>query len=250
MLQRSSFNPLQGKYAESFTAGDIASVREKDIDILIHLGSGVIHGEMLNAARFGVWSYHQGDTQVNPGYPSGFWETAENWPVTGSTLKILNENHDGGTALYRAWFSTYPFSPARNRQLFIWTTTSFLARKVARLHLVGERQFLDEINKLNADTSFSDRQLRCEPGNLDMLKIAARLIFRALARLVKGIVYEEQWIMMYRLQEGLDLQFRQFKPIMPPPTVTGPTHTSSNEMGIMLSFSRITNTKPVKVVSL
>ena len=70
----------------------INTIKQLNLDIIIRGGSGILKGEILNSAKFGVISFHHGDNLVNRGGPSGFWEVYEKNPKTGFTIQILMNN--------------------------------------------------------------------------------------------------------------------------------------------------------------
>ena len=62
----------KGKYAELFLEEDIEKIKSKNLDFIIRFGFGILKGEILNAARWGIWSFHHGDEQKFRGGPPGF----------------------------------------------------------------------------------------------------------------------------------------------------------------------------------
>ena len=53
---------------------DIRAIRHLNFDLLLHFGSGILRGDILIAARFGILSFHHADNKINRGQPAGFWE--------------------------------------------------------------------------------------------------------------------------------------------------------------------------------
>jgi len=88
-------------------------IRSYHLDVLVRLGFRILRGGILQAARYGVWSYHHGDNKVNRGGPPGFWEVLEGHAVTGSILQRLNDELDNGTVLCRSFSATDPLSGLR-----------------------------------------------------------------------------------------------------------------------------------------
>ena len=208
--------PVRHDGIDNFEPDDIRRIREQRLDILARFGFGHPHSDVRSAARFGVWAYHHGDARLNRGAPPGFWETAENWPVTGVTLQRLGRRPGEGLTLHRSWFPTYPFSPAMNRQLFLWTVTSFMSRKIARLHAVGETSFWDEVHKLTPTIDIYDHRLYRTPHNLDVIKTTMRLTYRILARVWKDWLFREQWQLLYQFQEKTTPRPYMFRKMIPP----------------------------------
>jgi len=84
-----------------FNAEDVATINKKDLDFILRFGFNIIRGEILNAARYGVWSFHHDDERKYRGSPPGFWELYYRDPVTGSILQRLTDRLDGGIVLKR-----------------------------------------------------------------------------------------------------------------------------------------------------
>ena len=91
---------------ESGIEEDILKIKHYNLDVLIRFGFKILRGDILKAAKYGIWSYHHGDNDLNRGGPAGFWEVIEHWDITGSTLQILSEDLDGGKILYKSFSMT------------------------------------------------------------------------------------------------------------------------------------------------
>ena len=48
-------------------------IKSKNLDILFRRDFRILKGEILNSARFGIWSFHHGDNDHFRGLPPGFW---------------------------------------------------------------------------------------------------------------------------------------------------------------------------------
>ncbi|MCA1726871.1 MAG: hypothetical protein LC722_04230, partial [Actinobacteria bacterium] len=96
----------KGKFSEYFSDEDVAAIRKAKLDFVLRFDFGIIRGPILDAARFGVWSFHHDDVERYRGGPPCFWEIYRGDPVTGSVLQRLTERLDGGVILHRGWFRT------------------------------------------------------------------------------------------------------------------------------------------------
>jgi len=202
----------------SFSQPDAAAhIAAQQIDILVHLGVGRPHPALGQAARFGVWAYHHGDPRSPHSRPAGFWETAENRPVTGVALQTLGQQSGEETILHQAWFPTYPFSPTMNRQLFLWTASTFTAREIARLHALGAQTYFDEVRKRNPPIAILDGKTYEIPHNIQAIKIALRLAYRVVARTLSDLLFQERWLLLYQFQDKLVLQPTLFEKITASP---------------------------------
>ena len=121
---------VQTKRSDYFQDGDIKTIREHNLDILVRCGFGILRGAILGSAKYGIWSYHHGDNRINRGGPSGFWESMENWNETGSILHILTEDLDNGKVLYRSYTRTANMSVKDNKSRNLWRSVSFMTRKM------------------------------------------------------------------------------------------------------------------------
>lgn len=75
--------------------GTAAAVRgEADVGILF--GFGVLVGDVLDAFRHGILSYHHGDFRKYRGQPAGCWEFIHGEDEIGITLQRINEQLDAG----------------------------------------------------------------------------------------------------------------------------------------------------------
>ena len=105
--------PIRRKWRDSFQAESIDKIRSCRLDVMIREGFGILQGEILKVAKFGVWSQHHGDNRCLRGGPPGFHEVMEGWPVSGYTLQVLTEELDGGQVIYRSFTATDPLSVIR-----------------------------------------------------------------------------------------------------------------------------------------
>ena len=80
--------------------------QKENLDIILRHDFNIIKGNILNAPKYGIWSFHHGDTSKYRGGPSGFWEIINNEPTTGVTLLKLNNQLDGGDIIDQAFYST------------------------------------------------------------------------------------------------------------------------------------------------
>src|SRR5579884_3089328 len=95
------FPQKKGRFAEVFSEEEVAQVVSHELDFILRFGFGIIKGPILQAARYGVWSYHHGDETRYRGGPPGFWEIYENSLLTGAVLQRLTDRLDAGVILRR-----------------------------------------------------------------------------------------------------------------------------------------------------
>jgi hypothetical protein len=209
-------SPSQTRMSDTFSASDIEAIRAARPDVLVRLGFRILRGDILNVARFGVWSYHHGDNERYRGGPPCFWEVLEGDPVTGTILQRLTEALDDGEVLYRSWGATNVMSVAGNRPQIYWKSAEFLARAMRNAQM-GVR------NEPTADPSPYGQRLYGAPTNGQMAAGISKLLLRRARAKWQSLTSIEQWFLAYRYTKGVpddnrepDLSPFRFKPIYPP----------------------------------
>lgn len=107
---------LKKGISEYFTDSDIELIRSYNLDFLLRYGFSILKGEILDVARYGIWSYHHDDEQKYRGVPTGFWEILFNDPVNAAVLQRLTSKIDNGVILHKAYFATINHSWEANLQ--------------------------------------------------------------------------------------------------------------------------------------
>lgn len=209
--------PVRAEGSDSFEKADIDRIREHGLDILIRLGFGALRGGILTASGYGVWSYPHGDGRTEGAGPPGFREVVERLPETGSSLRIMSDDPDGGTVLYRSWFFTHPFSPARNRNYYYWASSSFLPRQIERLHRLGEEEFFKETGRrFGGDLDHGDHRPYETPSNMAALTAFARVFARMILRMCQKALYVDQWHLVFDLNGSRPSELGSLRKMMPP----------------------------------
>ncbi len=177
---------LVGRFSEHFPDEALDRVRRHDLDVLLRFGFGILRGDVLDAARYGIWSFHHDDERVIRGGPPAFWEVADALPTTGVLLQRLTERLDAGVPLARATFRTVAYSYPRNRDRAAFGAAVLPAR-VARAVRLG----VVDVDELPIATA--DAPIRRDPTNVEMIRFAARHIPRAICERVRSIVFGARW---------------------------------------------------------
>lgn len=209
--------PRQTKYSDYFPEEELVSIKTYDLDVALRFGFRILRGAVLACARYGVWSYHHGDNQVNRGGPAGFWEVMKEIPVTGSVLQVLTEDLDAGRALYRSFAKTDRRSARRNRNNFYWKSSAFVLRALNDVYERGEPAL--ENNSYEARHAFYSHPLYKKPTNAQMLCLFVGLTVRYLRDVIANRVSFHQWILAYDLRpeaQSAHRSLHRFTLMMPP----------------------------------
>ena len=215
--KRHDVTPLQETYHDSLREEDIMILKEQKLDILVRCGFRILKGDILTAAKYGVWSYHFGDQSESRGMvDGGFWESINKTPQTGITLQILDENLDAGKILYQSWGLTQQISPNKNINFLKWLATPFLARTLKRLHDEGEKKFFEAVKEQNNSFDFYDAPLYKKPTNRQAIVPFAKYLYKFTKRLIMKRFFDEEWFVMINLDPKTSKSLPHFKRIVSP----------------------------------
>jgi hypothetical protein len=98
-------NPTRKGFLDIFSKEDSDKIKKYNLDIILRHEFNIIRGDILNSAKYGIWSYHHADNSINRGGPAGFWEIVNNEPYCGVTLQRLTPELDGGLIIDKAYFN-------------------------------------------------------------------------------------------------------------------------------------------------
>ncbi len=163
----------QGKYSEVFDAGSVAGIRDLGLDFIVKFAFGIIRGDILDTARYGVWSYHHADERLIRGSPACFWEIYHGLSTTGGMLQRLTPALDAGIVLHRGTFKTNS-SYIKQRDQVLFASADWCAR-ACRDILHGNLGFVE------AAPSNSQAPIHRAPGNLQMMYFALLKVKNVLA---------------------------------------------------------------------
>jgi hypothetical protein len=213
--------PIIDQDLQRFPDHAIAHIREKNLDVLVKLGFGRLRGEVLDAARYGVWAYHHGDPEQYRGGPPYFWEIYDDNLLTCTALERLAEEPNQDQVLYKGVFATLQGSSwARNRVQPYWGSTTFLIQKLRQLHELGwESVAADIANRVSPRS----RKTYSLPTDLEMLPWLGKIFLRTAAHRVRySIVGEElpHWMLGVKTNHSSRIQgplnLREFRWIQSP----------------------------------
>ncbi len=135
---RLEVSSTDGRSNLRISAADLAEIRRRDLDVLLRFCTAVPRGELLGAARYGVWSYHFGADDRPRGGAPYFTELAEQAPTRPAQLEVLDDDPSQGLVLCQSIFGRQK-GPllAKYREAPIWESTHFVLWKLHDLHELG-----------------------------------------------------------------------------------------------------------------
>lgn len=190
--------PIRKGFTDRFSEEDLAQIKAANLDVIFRFGFRIIRGEILDTAKYGVWSFHHDDNLEYRGGPPLFWEIYEQNPVSGTILQILTSSLDGGRVIYRGHSTTDFTSLYRSRNPIYWKTAEFAMRRLRDLNSKGW-DYIESLPTYNETNTYKRRIYRT-PNTLQMAVFLSRLLQRAirakiLSRLHGGYT---QWFIAIR----------------------------------------------------
>lgn len=172
-------------FSEFFESADIEKIKSYNLDFILRFGFGIIKGEILDAAKYGVWSYHHDDDRKYRGVPTGFWEIMFNDPVNAAILQRLTSKIDSGIILHKAYFSTIDHSWEANLNNLL-TNSSEWPLQVCRKIENGDTEFLTLTNA-------PESAIYKLPENVKMLRFLIKLVKNKIRFHYRDLFLTEKW---------------------------------------------------------
>jgi len=184
-LMRSSAT-YKGNYSQYFSEEDVQSVRSHQLDFILRFGFNILRGDILTAARYGVWSFHHGDELKYRGLPAGFWEVFRGDPVAGAILQRLTDRLDGGVVLRKGFLKTDLTSYRLTRDSTYAESANWPAavcRDIQRGHL----------DAIEGQPSVTKAPIYHNPSNWRMVGFVLKLAFRRVKKAFHSLLFVPVW---------------------------------------------------------
>ena len=150
----------------------------------MRFGFNIIRGDILQTARFGVWSFHHDDEQKYRGGPPCFWEIVDGDPVTGVILQRLIDKLDGGIVLKKGYFPTHFGSYSKSFDRALLGSAGWPAA-VCRDIFDGSAAYVDGSPSDTTAPIFHD------PTNRQMIRFVGKVASSTMSRVWKRPVHSQ-----------------------------------------------------------
>lgn len=206
--------PIEKDGRDYISENDITAIKNYNVDIILKFGFKQLTGEILNAAKYGLWSY-SADDDLNAFQPFGYWEVICNEKTTSSAVQILNE--DGATVIHRIEMLSNYISISKNRNACYWRAATVIPHIIEALYQFGDLYLtrLKENNNSVTNESRFDKSL----SSLTAFKNICSHFRKVSKRLCQKIFFNDHWDVMYKVnsQEISIPSLNEFK-LLPTPT--------------------------------
>lgn len=193
-IETIKITPMVKGFVHRFVPADIEEIRKRDLDVILRFGFNILRGDILKAARYGVWSYHHGDNDFYRGGPPYLWELCERNDLCGVILQRLNEELDAGFVLAKGIFPTVPASVSRvqNRFTPYWGSVHFVIQKLYELHNYGWEHL--ERHSVPSKPYGGRRKIYRTPANWELASwLAPAVAAKGARRAVRAFTRESIW---------------------------------------------------------
>lgn len=175
--------PVTKGMANYFSTEDIDSIKGHNLDFLLRFGFNIIRGGILEAAQYGVWSFHHDDEEVIRGGPPGFWEVYKGMDVNAVILQQLTDSLDKGFILKKVCFRTIKHAyKAHLDQIYF---------ESSRLPLQYCRQLMNAAHA--PQPSRSQARIFRPPNNFQMLRFFCLMPLRRISYHLNYFFRHEDW---------------------------------------------------------
>jgi folate-dependent phosphoribosylglycinamide formyltransferase PurN len=206
------------KFSDYMSEADVQTIKDHKLDVVLFFGGRILKGEVLNVAKYGVWSYHHGDNMTFRGHPACAWEFLTGYPLTGSMLQVLTEQLDAGNVIYRSYAQTDPVSIEANMNKVYWKTLAFMPRMLERLYHQRELFFEKTEKPLSEHPLFYTNRLYTIPTNREVVSLLFQRYYKKVVNRIKRLGKRVDWVLYFKLSATEDpaLCLYQFKHMLPP----------------------------------
>lgn len=202
-IETIKITPIVKGFVHRFAPADIEEIRKWDLDVILRFGFNVLRGDILTAARYGIWSYHHGDNEFIRGGPAHFWELYEEHKLSGVILQVLTEEIDAGLVLAKALFPTVQggISARQNRFTPYWGAVHLVIQKLYELHNYGWEHLVR--HSIPNKPYQGKRKIYRAPTNWELLRwLVPALAAKSARRLAQVVTGDRIWLWRIALRMG------------------------------------------------
>ncbi len=175
---------IKKKSGEYFQDSEIEAIKTYKLDFILRFGFNILRGEILNSARYGIWSFHHDDELKYRGGPPGFWEIYRGDPLNGAILQRLTERLDAGIILFKGYLKTISHSYKGNQEQLLSISSSWPARVADQILRQPDSPFF---------LSETKAPVFKIPGNLYMVVFLLKLLINRFRFYYRDLLSAEIW---------------------------------------------------------
>lgn len=183
-VPRLSCCPTHKGVSTYLTDDDVNTIRSYHLDFLLRFGFNILRGDVLESARYGIWSFHHGDEMRFRGAPPGFWEFMQGEPVNGIILQRLTSALDRGFILKKWHLPTIRHSYKEHLNQLYFQSEVMPLQVCEQIALSGG---------ISEYESQSEAKIYHAPYNINMLRYWLKCVWRRISFHIHDIFWQEDW---------------------------------------------------------
>ena len=176
----------KNKFSQYFSQSDTEAIRNHELDFILRFAFGIIRGDILRAARYGVWSFHHDDELKYRGAPPCFWEIYHDDAVTGFILQRLTDRLDGGVVMKKGFLKTRKWSYRGNLDAVYRASSDFPAHVCLDIKNSNAQYIYDQPSTTKAPIYYV-------PNLWQQVSFAGRILRHQFDRFWHAFFRFEQW---------------------------------------------------------
>ena len=176
----------KGKFSEYFNQDDIDQISNYKLDFILRFGFNIIRGDILEVAKYGIWSYHHGNELEFRGGPTGFWEIFKGSKINGVVLQRLNNLIDAGVIINRRSYQTVLHSYSEHLNKLLVASTD-MPLQVCKQIISGNQSVFEK------EHSSSKAPMNRLPNNWKMIKFHIILLYNRVSFHIDRLFKQEHW---------------------------------------------------------
>ncbi|MBD0296279.1 MAG: hypothetical protein ICV84_13935 [Flavisolibacter sp.] len=210
--------PVENGSAISFTTDDVQAIKKYKCDVILNLGFGMVEGEMVNAAKYGVWAYQFGSHPAVKDEAFGYWEVMKGYETTVSTLWQMDNSNKEGKIIHCSWMPTHALSVAKTRNAAYWRASTFMPRILEGLYSYGDAYLEHLANQFRENTALDEERPFKVPSTLTTLKNIFTHFGKISRRIYQKVVDIDQWYILFKIKSNntFSPSIENFKALTPP----------------------------------
>src|SRR5206468_7390146 len=169
-------------------------------DVVFNFSFNQLNGEILNVAKYGIWTYEACNKQGNECEPLGYHEVINKSKTTETIIKILNEEVDSCKIIYRSEMLTNNISVSKNRNACYWRASTIIPEIIEGLYNYWIT-YLIKLEKRNNDAKFTSKDYEM-PGLFTALKNIFIHSFRVSKRCLQKLFFNDHWDVLYKINSN------------------------------------------------
>lgn len=175
-----------GRDSEYFSDEDIHRIKQFDLDFILKFDFNFIRGDILNSARYGIWSFHHSDEMKYIGLLTCFWGIYNNDHLIEAVLQRLTGCLNRAVILRKGFFPNISYSFTANLRM-IFLETSCWPMQVCIDILNGNIEYL------NSSPSPAIVPKYRTPSNSQMVLFLLKLLRSFFVKKFNRLFYHEEW---------------------------------------------------------